>query len=196
MAQSDLMVWMDDFFGIEGSIDLKLVLGFINGQYNYGVGFTAGSTREIYAIIGVNMIDQEGHPVFRPKQVALTAHEFCHSLVNPVVDKYMEQLQPAGEKLYEAHAPAMQRIGYQKWQTLMYESAVRACVASFVRNSFPPKYLQYYLDDESAYGFIWTKDLGEVLLRFESKRDKYPTFDSFFTEFVNFFNDYIKKANL
>ncbi|HDY87226.1 MAG TPA: DUF4932 domain-containing protein [bacterium] len=86
----------------------------------------------------------------------------------------------------------MQRIGYQKWQTLMYESAVRACVPSFVRNSFPPEYLQYYLDEEANYGFVWTKELSEVLVRYKSNRDKYPTFESFFPKFVDFFNEYSK----
>lgn len=196
MAQQDLRTWLDEFFGVEGSIDLRLVLGFLNGPNHYGVRFTAGKTREKYAVIGMQLFDQSGNPVFRPKQLATTAHEFCHSFANPVVDKYMEQLQSAGEKLYTAHAPAMQRIGYQKWQSLMYESVVRACVANFVRNSFPPKYLQYYLGDEASYGFVWTKDLSEVLVRYESDRDKYPTFESFFPEFVAFFNEYSENARL
>jgi hypothetical protein len=196
MAEHDLQTWLDEFFGVEGSGDLRLVLGFVNGPNNYGVRFTAGKTHEKYAIIGVQLSDPDGNPVFRPKQLATTAHEFCHSFANPVVEKYMEQLQPAGEKLYAAHAPAMQRIGYQRWQSLMYESAVRACVASFVRNSFPPEYLQYYLDDEAGYGFVWTQELSELLVRYEGNRDKYPTFESFFQEFVVFFNEYSEKAKL
>ena len=195
MAQHDLRTWLDEFFGVEGS-DLRLVLGFLNGPNNYGARFTAGKTHEKYAIIGVHMLDPDGNPVFRPKQLATTAHEFCHSFTNPVVEKYLEQLQPAGEKLYAANAPAMQRIGYQRWQSMMYESAVRACVASFVRNSFPPEYLQYYLDDQDRYGFVWTKELSELLVSYESNRDKYPTFESFFPEFGVFFHEYSEKAKL
>lgn len=47
MKQSDLKVWIDDFFGIEAGLDLKLVLGFINGPYNYGVSFTDDGSREV-----------------------------------------------------------------------------------------------------------------------------------------------------
>jgi len=193
MEQADLLGWLDEFFGVEGGDDLKLVLGFTNGFSNYGVSFSDGKTSEKYAIIGMHLHDPQGHPVFRPKQLATTAHEFCHSFTNPIVDKYMDQLRPAGDVMFAANAAAMRRIGYHKWQSLMYETAVRACVASFVRNSYPPKYMQYYLNDEVSAGFVWTKELGGLLQTYESNRDKYPTFESFFPEVVAFLNEYSRK---
>lgn len=196
MAQYDLQTWLGEFFGVEEMGDLKLVLGFLNGSSNYGPRFTAGKILEKYAIIGMQLPDAEGNPVFRPRKLATTAHEFCHSFANPVVEKYMEQLQPAGEMLYAAQAPAMKRIGYQNWRSLMYESAVRACVACYIRNSFEPEYLQHYLDEEAGYGFVWTKELSNLLRTYEASRDKYPTFESFFPEFVDFLNEYSKKAAL
>jgi len=196
MAQYDLQMWLGEFFGVEEMGDLRLVLGFLNGPSNYGPSFTAGKTHEKYAILGMQLPDADGNPVFRPRKLATTAQEFCHSFANPVVDKYMEQLQPAGEKLYAAKAPAMKRIGYQNWRSLMYESAVRACVASYIRNSFEPEYLQNYLDKEAGCGFVWTKELSNLLRTYESQRDKYPTFESFFPEFVAFLNEYAKKAKL
>ena len=191
MAQHDLHTWLGEFFGVEEMEDLRLVLGFLNGSSNYGPRFTAGKTNEKYAIIGMSLPDADGNPVFRPRRLATTAHEFCHSFANPVVEKYMEQLQPAGEKLYAAKAPAMKRIGYQSWRSLMYESAVRASVACYIRNSFEPEYLQHYLDEDVGNGFVWTKELSDLLGTYEANRDKYPTFESFFPEFVDFFN---KKA--
>ena len=76
----------------------------------------------------------------------------------------------------------------------MYESVVRACVASYIRNSFEPESLQNYLDEEAGCGFAWTEDLDNLLKTYESNRDKYPNFESFFPEFVAFFNEYSKKA--
>ncbi|MHC4242377.1 MAG: DUF4932 domain-containing protein, partial [Planctomycetota bacterium] len=158
MAQYDLQAWLGEFFGVEEMGDMKLVLGFLNGPNNYGPRFTAGQIHEKYAIIGVPLPDADGNPVFRPRKLETIAHEFCHSFANPIVDKYMEQLQPAGEKLYAAKALAMKQLGYQSWKSLMYESAVRACVASYIRNSFEPEYLQNYLDNEAGCGFVWTED--------------------------------------
>jgi hypothetical protein len=192
MAQYDLQTWLGEFFGAEEMGDMRLVLGFLNGSSNYGPRFTAGKIHEKYAIIGMPLPDADGNPVFRPRKLETTAHEFCHSFVNPVVDKYMEQLQPAGEKLYTAKAPAMKRIGYQSWRSLMYESAVRACVASYIRNSFEPEYLQNYFDKEAGCGFVWTKELSNLLRTYEANRDKYPTFESFFPEIITFFNKYSK----
>lgn len=196
MAQYDLQTWLGEFFGVEEMGDLRLVLGFLNGSSNYGPSFTAGKTHEKYAILGMQLPDADGNPVFRPRKLTTTAHEFCHSFANSVVEKYMEQLRPAGEKLYAAKAPAMKRIGYQSWQSVVYESAVRACVPSYIRNSFEPQYLQDYLDNEAGCGFVWTIELSNLLRTYEANRDKYPTFESFFPEFVTFLNEYVKEANL
>ncbi len=76
----------------------------------------------------------------------------------------------------------------------MYETAAPACVASFVRNSFAPEYLQYYLKDEVGGGFVWAEELSDLLQTYEDNRDKYPTFESFFPEFVTFFSEYNEKA--
>ena len=194
MVEHDLRTWLGEFFGVEEMGDFRLVLGFLNGPNNYGPRFNAGKTHEKYAIIGMPLPDADGNPVFHPRQFETTAHEFCHSFANPVIDKYMEQLQPAGEKLYVAKAPAMKRIGYQNWRSLMYESAVRACVADYIRNSFEPEYLQNYLDKEAGCGFVWTKGLSNLLRTYEANRDKYLNFESFFPEFIDFLNEYSKKV--
>ena len=195
MAQHDLQTWLGEFFGAEETGRLRLVLGLLNGPSNYGPRYTAGGIHEKYAIVGMPLPDADGNPVFRPAKLETTAHEFCHSFSNPVVEKHLEQLRPAGEKLYAAKAPAMKRIGYQNWQSLMYESAVRACVASYMRNSFAPESLQRYLDEETGKGFVWTKELSNRLLIYEASRNKYPTFESFFPEFVAFFHEYKEKLD-
>jgi len=194
MAQYDLQTWLGEFFGVEETGDLRLVLGFLNGSSNYGPRFTAGRIPEKYAIVGMPLPDADGNPVFRAGKLETIAHEFCHSFANPVVETYMEQLRPAGEKLYAAKAPLMQRIGYQNWRSLMYESAVRACVACYLRHSFEPEHLQRYLDEEAGLGFVWTKELSSRLLIYEANRGKYPTFESFFPEFVTFFNEYAERV--
>jgi len=186
----NLEKWLGDFFGVKEYGDLKLVLGFVNGFYNYGPRFADGRTSEKYAIIGMRPFDPANTVMFRPMQIGTTVHEFCHSFVNPVVDKYMDRLQPAGERLFTAHGPAMRMGGYQKWESIMHETVVRACVASFVRHAFEPVYTDYYLKDEAKAGFVWTEDMGNFLKTYENQRDKYPTFESFFPEFVTFLNEY------
>jgi len=186
--------WLVDYFGDENCGDLKLVLGFVNGFSNYGVRFTHDQTSEKYAVVGMRPFDPANTVIFRPMQIGFTVHEFCHSFANPVVKKYMEQLRPAGEKLFATHGPAMRMRGYQKWESLMYETAVRACVMCFVRQKLEPMYMGYFLKAEVGAGFIWAEDTGNFLKTYESNRDKYPTFESFFPEFVDFLNEYTSKT--
>jgi hypothetical protein len=196
MIPLNLGDWLSDFFGVQDYGDLKLVLGFVNGFSNYGVRFTSDRTSEKYAIVGMRPFDPANTIMFRPMQVGTTVHEFCHSFANPIVKKYMEQLRPAGEKLFTAHGPAMRLRGYQKWESLMYETAVRACVMCFVREKLEPMYLGYFLEYEAKAGFVWIEDAGNFLKNYENNRIKYPTFESFFPEFVDFLNDYTRNATL
>ncbi|MHC4534925.1 MAG: DUF4932 domain-containing protein [Planctomycetota bacterium] len=190
----DVEEWLSDFFGIENTGDLRLVLGFVNGFCNYGVQFTTDRVSEKYAIIGMRPFDPANTIIFHPQQIETVAHEFCHSFANPVVEKYMDRLQPTGERLFATHGASMRMGGYQKWESVMYETAVRACVASFIRDSIvAPGFADYCMKKEVRNGFVWTEDLDNLLKTYQSNRDKYPTFESFFPEFVAFFNEYTKK---
>ena len=74
----------------------------------------------------------------------------------------------------------------------MYERVVRACVASFVRNSLEPEHPglhKLYLDREAGFGFVWIEEMDELLKTYEQDRNAYPTSDSFFPKFVAFLND-------
>ena len=198
ILSTDTGEWMSDFFGTDCKAgELKLVLGFVNGLANYGPRFESGDTREKYAIIGMRPFDPANTVIFLPQQVGLVAHEFCHSFTNPVVEKYMKHLQPAGEKLFAAHEGAMRKGGYQKWESVMYETAVRACVVSYIRQSVVnPGYLDYYLKDQARGGFVWIEDMGDLLRNYESSRNEYPTFESFFSEFIKRLNSYTAQAKL
>jgi len=189
----NLEKWLVVFFGVKDCGDLKLVLGFVNGFYNYGVRFTHDQTSEKYAIVGMRPFDAANTVIFRPMNLGHTVHEFCHSFANPIVKKYLDQMQPAGEKLFAAHEAAMRMRGYQKWESVMYETAVRACVMSFIRQKWEPIYVGYFLEYEVKAGFVWTEDMGNFLKTYENQRDKYPTFESFFPEFVTFLNEYSGK---
>ena len=191
----DVGDWMSDFFGVKKTGELRLVLGFVNGYASYGLRFETGGTSEKYAIIGMRPFDPANSVIFHPQQIETVAHEFCHSFANPVVKKYMDQLQPAGERLFAEHEGAMRSRGYQKWESVMYETAVRACVVSFLRRSIASTdFIDYYLKGEARHGFVWIEDMGDYLKKYESKRDKYPTFESFFPEFVKHLDNYTVQA--
>jgi len=197
LMSDDFGQWLSDFYGLTNTGNLRLVLGFVNGFANYGPRFTDGCINEKYAIIGMRPFDPANTVIFLPQQIGIVAHEFCHSFTNPVVDKYMDQLQPSGERLYKKHGPALRRRGCQNWRSMMYETAVRACVASFIRNSIvDPDYMDHYLKGEARHGFVWIEDAHDFLKKYESNRDKYPTFESFFPDFIEFLDQYASQTTL
>ena len=197
MAQHDLAAWFDEFFGIAKGDDLRMILGFNNGCSNYGLRVADAAKLRKYAIVGMEFCDPQGDPVFDPRLLVLAAHEFCHSFTNPVVNEFMDQLQPGAERLYAAHASAMRNIGYQSWQSVMYESAVRACVASLTRSSLEPQQpglYRLYLEREARFGFVWIEEMDALLQTYEANRDRYPTFASFFPQIVTFLNEYAETS--
>jgi hypothetical protein len=185
--------WLTEYFGVKDCGDLRLVLGFVNGFSKYGPRFVDGQTCEKYAIIGMRPSDQTNTIVFRPTQIETRMHEFCHSFANPIVAKYMDQLRPAGEKLF-ANAPVVRMQGYQRWESLMYETAVRACVGAFLRQKFEPVYLDGYLKGEVRSGFAWIDGMTAFLKQYESNRETYLTFESFFPQLIKYLNDYTTRA--
>ena len=191
ISERDYIAWFDEFFGARPTAKFFAVAGMLNGPGNYGpsVVFPDGS-EEIYMVIGVGRVGRSGKPDFGRELVGLVVHEYCHSYVNHVVDKHMDQLMAAGEKLFPQVMQAMSRQAYGNWQTVMRESAVRACSVRYTLKADGKAAARQAIDYQHSRSFFWTGELVEVLAEYESNREEYPTFDSFFPRVVEFFNDY------
>jgi hypothetical protein len=151
-----------------------------------------------YAMVGMEFCNDQGDPLFDPRLLVLAAHEFCHSFTNPIVNEHLEQVRPAAERFHAAHAEQMRRIGYPGWRSVMYETAVRVCVASFVRNVIEPQHpglYRLYLQRETGFGFTWIKEMDTLLQTYEANREQYPTFSSFFPQIVTFLEDHTQEAD-
>ena len=187
--------WFDKFFGKNPNVDFNLVISIINGKSSYGPKIQVGEKLQIYSILGVMRCGflGFGEPYFPEGSILTIVHEFGHSYSNPVVERHMHELQRAGEKLFPPLEKKMKKQAYSTWQTMMYESVVRASEVRY----------QYANGDESKAkriagynirrGFIWTKELSELLGEYEAQRDIYPDLDAFFPRIVEFFNSYADK---
>ncbi len=191
ISERDYIAWFDEFFGARPTAKFLAIAGMLNGPGNYGpsVVFPDGS-EEIYMVIGVGRVERSGRALFGRELVGLVVHEYCHSYVDQVVDKHMEQLIAASETLFPQVEQAMSRQAYGSWQTVMRESAVRACTVRYILKADGRGAARQAIDNEHARSFFWTGELVEVLAEYESNREKYPTFDLFFPRVVEFFNDY------
>lgn len=185
--------WFDKFFGAKPRARYYVVLAMLNGPSNYGTRVKTDNLEELYSIVGVSDVNWLGYPKFDRGMLPTLVHEFCHSYSNPIVAKHFKELQAAGERLFPKVKDKMQRMAYASWETMMYESLVRACVIRYVAFE-NPKAVEGMVEEERKNGFLWMKGLVDLLGGYEANRAKYPTLDAFFPRIVEFFNGY-SKAN-
>jgi hypothetical protein len=164
----------------------------MNGGACYGprVVFPDGR-EELYCVLGVWLKDGRGLPRFDKSVLPTVVHEFCHSYVNPLVNSHARELEKAGERIFPTVAEAMKRQAYPGWQTMMYESLVRACVVRYRLATEGETAAERQIVYENTNMFLWIRGLSSLLGEYETQRNTYPNLNSFFPKIVEFFNTYV-----
>jgi len=183
--------WFDSFFGAKPDASFTVLLGMMNGGACYGprVVFPNGS-EELYCVLGVWLKDRRGLPRFDKSVLPTVVHEFCHSYVNPLVILHTGELEKAGRKIFSSVEDAMRRQAYPGWQTMMYESLVRACVVRYMLESEGAAAADQQIVRENTNQFFWIRGLSDLLGEYETHRGKYPNLNSFFPKIIKFFDSY------
>jgi hypothetical protein len=183
--------WFDSFFGAKADASFTVLLGMMNGGACYGprVVFPNGR-EELYCALGVWLKDRRGLPRFDKSVLPTVVHEFCHSYINPLVNRHASELEKAGQRIFSSVADAMRRQAYPGWRTMMYESLVRACVIRHMLASEGEAAAEQQIVRENTNMFFWIRGLSDLLGEYETHRGKYPNLDSYFPEIVKFFDNY------
>ncbi len=191
LGNRDLRQWFDSYFGTTAEVQLRPVVGLLNGGGCYGPGFRpAAGPVEMYSIIGAYQFDREGLPEF-DSNIALTAvHEFAHSYANPLVDKHLDKMLDAAQRIFSTCEDEMRRQAYGNASTLLRESMVRACTVRYVAGTMGKAAAATAARQEANHGFTWVRDLSRLLEEYEGHRDRYPTLEAFMPRVVDFFNRY------
>jgi len=186
------LAWFDEFFGPRDDVDFNLVISILNGPGNYGCRVTLGGRTKIYSVLGAWRVDWLGfgNPTFSPGVLSTVVHEFSHSYCNPLVEKYMKDFESFGEKYFPRVEKQMKGQAYGSWQTMMRESLVRACGVRYAMANGGKEQAEQAANYNIGRGFHWTRELSELLGRYEKQRDKYQALDAFMPEIVEFFQNY------
>jgi hypothetical protein len=183
--------WYDEFFGVRPQAAFLVVPSMLNGPSCYGAHCRLPHGKmEFYCILGVWQTDDQGLPVFSRGMLSTVVHEFCHSYANPIIDRNKAALQAAGEKIFPHVAAGLKRQAYGNWQTMMYESLVRACTIRHIRRYQGVVVAWTATQQEKSRQFVWMDGLVDLLGEYEAQRDRYPTLDKFAPRIVEFFNKY------
>jgi len=184
--------WFDRFFGAAPNASFHVCISIVNGPSCYGPRVKIADGQEFYCILGVWKcgILGMGKPQFDRDMLSTVVHEFCHSYANPVVDAHLDELRPAAERIFPAVQKRMKRMAYGMWQTMMYESLVRACVVRYLADTWNNEKAEQQIKSDVGRGFLWMRELSQLMGEYESQREKYPTLDAFFPRIKDFFDSY------
>jgi Domain of unknown function (DUF4932) len=117
----------------------------------------------MYAVLGIDRIDDKGQPVFgKEALLGLIVHEFNHSFVNSIIEKQMGNLTCSGQTTFPKVVNMMLLQGYGSWQTMFMESLVRACVVLYLQK-YEPALAKLQLAEEESRHFFWMNDLVNLL---------------------------------
>ncbi len=182
--------WFNNYYGVkpEGSYHVIISLG--NGGSSYGGKVIYSDAREeSYSILGTWVIDSTDLPVYSAENYLPTLiHEFNHSYVNPLIDKYETQLESSGKIIFEPIQDILKRQAYGEWNVMMYESLVRASVIRYLLRYDSYEAAKKQLIADMGRGFYWMKDLVNLLHDYEEERNNYKTMESFMPVIIEFFN--------
>lgn len=183
--------WYFDYYG-DRDAEYKMVIGIANGGANYGPHVKPVRHKKlIYAIMGSWSFTADGKALFpRDEYLPYLVHEFNHSFINHLLeeDGNGTVLQASGEILLNDQKDAMKLEGYEDWQSVINESLVRASVVRYmIDHKSKEEIVQEEISKQTKKGFLWTKELITLLGEYESSRDKYPTFKSFYPRIITFF---------
>lgn len=187
------LAWYEKFYGEQSKGSFTVILNGINGGNNYG-------TKNEYKNGMVNCSSIMGPWIFDstltiPKQYLdavkeTIIHEFNHSFCNPLVFKYLDQMESHSKKMFKCVKSVMEKQAYGLNRTMMCELLVRAGVIKYTMDNNPDDSIRYKISivRESLNGFYWIDAVYKALQQYDKQRDKHPTLDSYMPEMVKMIN--------
>jgi len=183
--------WYEKFYGQTLNGQYKIIINLCGGYGGYGPKITMpNGTETIYAILGIWQTDSIGLPIFEAKEYTpILLHEINHSFVNHIIEKHKKEFENSGKIIFQKLKDKMSRIGYDNWKTMYDEAVVRASVIKYMKDhKFNDSLIRKEINFQLNSGFVFIESLVEKLEKLDSLRTKYPTFENYIPELVNFFN--------
>jgi len=115
-------------------------------------------------------------------------HEFSHSFVNPLTDKYKARIE-ASSKLYDPLENEMKAMATNNWGNCVNEHIIRAIYIRLMAIYEDGSKAKLQLQNEKSLGFAYIEPLVEKLKQFEHERlTKDITFSEYYPTLLNVFD--------
>lgn len=143
---------------------------------------------DLYNICPANGINRDGiHALNADNFANLTWHEFSHSFVNPLANKYSARFNKTS-RLFRPVRKSMEKQYYRQWVGCYIEHIVRAVVVRLYSIHLGEDAGNKELQKQLGRDFIYIEPIVAKLKEYEKLRDeKNITFAEFFPEIVDVF---------
>lgn len=157
--------FLEDFYGGKlSSYNLILSPLIHSGGFNSEI-INASGEKMIYACIGPNG-EIDFKPYFEKEfiEMDLLLHEFGHSFVNPLMDKYGEKIDSLKPHYYtEAFSKAAKGQGYTEWKYAFNEAVIRAATIIIAERHFGEEKASELMNYEKSVGFLVTEKIVDII---------------------------------
>jgi hypothetical protein len=166
-------------------------IGLVSLYHYVGFGnslLCSNDTREIYNIMGPQKTTNN-EPCFGDENYMkyLIRHEFSHPFINPMTEKKWDYIKGYSYK-YDSIPEVARKYVCGDWQECINEFIIRAITTQLVFNESNELGLQAY-KKETSRGESYLDALLEKIRLYQSMRDKYPTFESFYLNILDVFKE-------
>lgn len=178
--------YLEEFYGTSlPSYNIIISPLLHSGGFNSEIINQKGE-KEVYAIIGPNgEIDFYPHFDQDYLEMDMILHEFGHSFLNPLTDKYKIDIEKLKSKYYNNKLEKNgKEQGYSNWKDVFNEILLRSIVINITRNKFGDKKADELLNFEKSVGFDLVEKFSKELNYYQNNRNRYKTFNSFYPYFL------------
>jgi hypothetical protein len=124
--------------------------------------------------------------------ILIILHEFSHGYINELTNKF--NLINDKTTIFDKIKEQMSKMAYGDNKTIINEHIIRCIVARFIKINYQNEELYEQERQKNInLGFIYFDNIIESLKEYEENRQKYPTFDLFYSKLINNLKEYICK---
>jgi Domain of unknown function (DUF4932) len=182
------LAWFSPYFGIPADQVFVVVPLLVASEGNYGPCVEPpGELRECYSIVGAPRPDSSGYPHFDTGMSGLLVHEFGHGFVNPLGFAHHAEFARSAPRVRALVADAMTWQSYP-WPSMVNESLDRATEARYIAAHGDSAQLRSFYRDQLRGSWFWTEELANLYTQYEADRRTYPTFASFMSRIIAYFD--------
>lgn len=180
---------LEDFYG-KSQRSYSIILVSLYGPVGFGNSLLhADRKREIYNTMGPRSV-KDGQPFFGDEEYLrqMIRHEFSHPYINPLTEKYWGHISDFAAG-YELIPEVARKNVCGDWQECINEFVIRAITTYLAYNDSEDAGNKAYTRENSR-GVNCLDELLKNIRLYESERDTFPTFDSFYPTILKVFQDW------